>query len=85
MEQKNAILQIFDNNVNIVCGRAGTGKSSVIASLIKCINEISSKHYKLEIILLTPTAKAKNRLIEIMEKNEIEEYNIYTIQHFYYK
>jgi len=84
IEQKNAILQVYKNNVNIVSGKAGTGKSSVIVNLIKSIDKNVDKNHKLNINILTPTAKAKNILIKKLNEDNIDNNNIYTIQHFIY-
>jgi exodeoxyribonuclease V alpha subunit len=57
-EQKQGIINLFSNNVNIICGAAGTGKSFILTNLIKFINNYDD----IGCLFLTPTGKASDRL-----------------------
>ncbi|UZT06162.1 AAA family ATPase [Clostridium sp. LQ25] len=57
---KNAIYNVFQNNISIICGQAGTGKSTLINRIIKSINSISANTE--DIKLLSYTGKAVSRL-----------------------
>lgn len=82
-EQKEGIRKCFYNNTVIIYGKAGTGKSSMLEGLITILG--SSKIH-LEVFLLSPTHKAKNRLKEILENIEDRlSKNFDTIQGFIYK
>ena len=56
-EQKQGIINLFNNNVNIICGPAGTGKSFILTNLI-----IFLTNYDIGCLFLTPTGKASDRL-----------------------
>lgn len=59
-EGKNAIYNVFQKNISIISGQAGTGKSTLINIIIKCINSISANTE--DIKLLSYTGKAVSRL-----------------------
>lgn len=59
-EGKNAIYNVFQKNISIISGQAGTGKSTLIKKLIECINSISANTEDIKI--LSYTGKAVSRL-----------------------
>lgn len=63
--QKNAVINGLTNNVSIVTGGAGTGKTTVINAIIACYKRNSRG----EIILLAPTGKAARRIEEATHQN----------------
>ncbi len=81
-EQVTGITNVFSNNVSIIYGKAGTGKSSLLAGLLSTINWINKN---IGVYFLTPTAKAKMKLYEDILK-DWDEYkeNIRTINSFIY-
>lgn len=84
-EQKNSIINFLINNVSITFAKAGCGKSSNLKGLITLLEEIILPLYKnIKIYFLTPTAKAKNRIEEIIStiKDDISMYYIKTIHSF---
>ena len=58
-KQKEAIKQINDNNVSIITGGPGTGKTTII----KCMLEIYKAHGK-KVVLCAPTGRAAKRITE---------------------
>ena len=62
-KQKDAILAINDNNVTIITGGPGTGKTTIIKSIIDIYEE---KGYK--VVLAAPTGRAAKRMTETTEK-----------------
>ncbi|MBE6072557.1 MAG: hypothetical protein E7208_11455 [Clostridium butyricum] len=59
-EQKEAIYNVFCNNISIVAGSAGTGKSTIIANIIRCIKFVYSDTVKVSLVSFT--GKAVTRL-----------------------
>lgn len=62
-KQKDAILAINDNNVTIITGGPGTGKTTIIKSIIDIYEE---KGYK--VVLAAPTGRAAKRMTETTGK-----------------
>lgn len=58
-KQKEAIRTINDNNVTIITGGPGTGKTTIIKSIIEIYKQ---KKYK--IVLCAPTGRAAKRMTE---------------------
>lgn len=84
-DQKNSIINLFQNNISITYGQAGTGKSSIIKALILTLEEfIITKYTTIELCFLTPTTKAKSRIEEIVSnsRDDNDYYTISTIQSF---
>lgn len=62
-EQRQAVKNSLECKLSVVTGGAGTGKTTVIKSIIK--NAISHNHIDpSDIVLLAPTGKAKDRMKE---------------------
>lgn len=59
-EGKNAIYNLFEKSISIITGQAGTGKSTLINKIIKCINYVF--HNKKNIKVVSYTGKAVSRL-----------------------
>ena len=72
-EQQEGIITLFKNNVSIIHGKAGTGKSTLITGIVHCINELEKN---ISIYFLTPTAKAKMRIKQIIDDAKINSYRI---------
>lgn len=82
-EQKEGIRKCFYNNTVIIYGKAGTGKSSMLEGLITILG---TEKLNLEVFLLSPTHKAKNRLKDILDNiNNGLSKTFDTIQGFVYK
>ena len=77
-EQKHGILNVFNNNVSIIIGKAGTGKSSILEGLTKCVELLNLNQTGIELFFITPTAKAAIRIKEIIGNK----YNAKTIHSF---
>jgi ATP-dependent exoDNAse (exonuclease V) alpha subunit len=58
-KQKEAIRTINDNNVTIITGGPGTGKTTIIKSIIEI-----NKQKKYKIVLCAPTGRAAKRMTE---------------------
>jgi exodeoxyribonuclease V alpha subunit len=66
-EQKQGILNLFSNNINIICGPAGTGKSFILTNLI-----IFFRNNNIGCLFLTPTGKASDRLNKDINFKDLE-------------
>lgn len=67
-EQKNAIAVAIENNISIITGGPGTGKTTIIKGIIKAysyIKGITSFGVEKNILLLAPTGRASKRLSEM--------------------
>lgn len=68
-EQKQAILQAFTENVSIITGGPGTGKTFCLRAILK-ISQLLSKKYQTQenrIVLCAPTGRAARRMEENAE------------------
>jgi len=71
--QKQAVKSAIKNNVNMICGGAGTGKSTII----KCIIFVL-KRLNYAALCTAPTGKASRRVSEVTQENA------YTCHRFYF-
>ncbi len=65
--QKEAIIKALENNILIITGGPGTGKTTIIkaiVSLYKMLNKYSEKEVINNIALLAPTGRASKRMSE---------------------
>ena len=65
--QKDAIVKALENNILIITGGPGTGKTTIIkaiVSLYKELNKLSDKDFIKNIALLAPTGRASKRMSE---------------------
>lgn len=66
-EQKEAIKNSFLKNFLVITGGPGTGKTTIIKSIVnlyKKINKVSEKDLLNEVTLLAPTGRASKRMME---------------------
>lgn len=66
-EQKLAIKTALENNVTIITGGPGTGKTTIITGIInvyKQINKLNERGINANLALLAPTGRASKRLAE---------------------
>ena len=66
-EQKEAIKSIFYNNVVIITGGPGTGKTTIIKGIInlyKLVNKLSDDGLNNRVALIAPTGRASKRMSE---------------------
>ncbi len=59
-EQRQAIYNLFNNSISLITGSAGTGKSTLIANIIRCIKFAYSDTVKVRLVSFT--GKAVTRL-----------------------
>lgn len=86
-QQKKGIKEVSMSNVSIIYGKAGTGKSSLLGGLLNIIEFINNQftEQQIQVLFLTPTAKAKMKLYEDILKDYINyKDNIKTINSFCY-
>lgn len=86
-EQKTGITQVFKCSVSVIYGKAGTGKSSLLAGLLNTIEYTNGKFpsQQIQVFFLTPTAKAKMKLYSDILKDYCNyRENIRTINSFNY-
>ena len=57
--QKDAVITAIKNNISVITGGPGTGKTTIISNIIK-----NTKKMDYQTILLAPTGKAANRMSE---------------------
>ena len=62
-EQKEAILQALNNNITIITGGPGTGKTTIIKCIIQILENIDKKY-----VLCAPTGRAAKRITETTAK-----------------
>ncbi len=79
INQSIAIKRIFNNSVSIIYGKAGTGKTTIIKSLINTINYLK---IEFDIYFLAPTAIAKEKLKQSMHSVHNHEKDFMTIHSF---
>jgi hypothetical protein len=59
--------QVFRRGFSVLCGAAGTGKTTVLASIVKAIRKVDG--VGASIIALAPTGKAADRAREVFERD----------------
>ena len=82
-EQKQGIINIFKNNVSVIHGKAGCGKTTLLKGFIKCVEEYEFETL-LSIFFLAPTAKAKMKMKESISESvdNINKYKFDTMHSF---
>lgn len=65
--QVTACAQVFRRGFSVLCGAAGTGKTTVLASIVKAIRKVDG--IGASVIALAPTGKAADRAREVFEKD----------------
>lgn len=66
-DQKNAIISSIKKNFLIITGGPGTGKTTIVSSIIdlyRKVNDLSYEQLLEEVVLLAPTGRASKRLTE---------------------
>lgn len=71
--QKEAVFESIVNNVSIICGGAGTGKSTIAKCIIFVLKKLNNS-----VLCTSPTGKASRRLSETTDEKA------YTCHRFYY-
>ena len=67
-QQKKALKETFNNNILIITGGPGTGKTTLIKAIVELYSSIYNLSYKEainEIALLAPTGRASKRMSEV--------------------
>lgn len=59
--------QVFRRGFSVLCGAAGTGKTTVLASIVKAIRKVDG--VGASVIALAPTGKAADRAREVFERD----------------
>jgi exodeoxyribonuclease V alpha subunit len=59
--------QVFRRSFSVLCGAAGTGKTTVLASIVKAIRKVDG--IGASVIALAPTGKAADRAREVFERD----------------
>lgn len=72
-KQKEAVFESIVQNTSIICGGAGTGKTSVLKCIIFVLEKLNNY-----VLLTSPTGKASRRM------SEATEHKAYTCHRFYF-
>ncbi len=78
-EKAEALTKLYDGRFSVLCGRAGTGKTSVLKVFLKGLEELEGKR---PILLLAPTGKARVRLMDRTKRDDGSVRDAYTIHQF---
>ena len=70
--QKKAVKSAVENNVSMVCGGAGTGKTTIIKCILYCLKKLNHN-----IIQTAPTGKASRRMSEATGENALTCHRFY--------
>ena len=66
-EKAEALAKLYEGRISVLCGRAGTGKTSVLKVFLKGLEQLDGKK---PILLLAPTGKARVRLMERTKRDD---------------
>lgn len=78
-EKAGALAKLYERRFSVLCGRAGTGKTSVLKVFLKGLEELEGKR---PILLLAPTGKARVRLMDRTQQDDGSVRDAYTIHQF---
>jgi hypothetical protein len=78
-EKAEALAKLYEARFSVLCGRAGTGKTSVLRVFLKGLEELEGKR---PILLLAPTGKARVRLMDRTRRDDGSMRDAYTIHQF---
>lgn len=78
-EKAEALAKLYESRFSVLCGRAGTGKTSVLKVFLKGLEELEGKK---PILLLAPTGKARVRLMDRTKRDDGSVRDAYTIHQF---
>ena len=78
-EKAEALRRLYENRFSVLCGRAGTGKTSVLKVFLEGLEELDGKR---PILLLAPTGKARVRLMERTRRDDGSVRDAHTIHQF---
>ena len=78
-EKAEALAKLYEGRFSVLCGRAGTGKTSVLKVFLKGLEELEGKQ---PILLLAPTGKARVRLMDRTKRDDGSVRDAYTIHQF---
>lgn len=78
-EKAAALKKLYEGRFSVLCGRAGTGKTSVLKVFLKGLEELEGKR---PILLLAPTGKARVRLMDRTKRDDGSARDAYTIHQF---
>jgi hypothetical protein len=78
-EKAEALTKLFEGRFSVLCGRAGTGKTSVLKVFLLGLEELEGKR---PILLLAPTGKARVRLMDRTKRDDGSVRDAYTIHQF---
>lgn len=78
-EKADALAKLYESRFSVLCGRAGTGKTSVLRVFLKGLEELEGQR---PILLLAPTGKARVRLMDRTKRDDGSVRDAYTIHQF---
>jgi exodeoxyribonuclease V alpha subunit len=78
-EKAEALAKLYEGRFSVLCGRAGTGKTSVLKVFLKGVEELEGKR---PVLLLAPTGKARVRLMDRTKRDDGSVRDAYTIHQF---
>lgn len=78
-EKAEALAKLYDGRFSVLCGRAGTGKTSALKVFLKGLEELDGKR---PVLLLAPTGKARVRLMDRTKRDDGSVRDAYTIHQF---
>ncbi len=78
-EKAEALVKLYESRFSVLCGRAGTGKTSVLRVFLKGLEELEGQR---PILLLAPTGKARVRLMDRTKRDDGSVRDAFTIHQF---